>query len=218
MNSGYLTVTPLHQRGVPVAPCPVSSITERWIDHTMDQLSRQKGHGVTNRLPPRRWKRGRTQYSGTLLAENRMPSWSSAIPGRASHVSSPRNRCHPEPSDLSRRSPQGGAGSESRDPPNPPVAANRGRGRGSPAVGHSLATVRHDARRASVSQRLSRAHHSPGKSGDPSTRPPGGLARDDSGRDAELGLGGPWVGARRAGGFRTAPGSENGLLHPYPTP
>ena len=46
---------------------------------------------------------------------------------------------------------------------------------------------------------------------DPSTRPPGGLARDDSGRDAELGLGGPRVGGLRAGGFRSAPGSENGL-------
>ena len=29
---------------------------------------------------------------------------------------------------------------------NPPAAANRGRSRGSPAVGHSLATVRHDGR------------------------------------------------------------------------
>jgi hypothetical protein len=28
-------------------------------------------------------------------------------------------------------------------------------------------------------QRLSRAQHSPGKSGDPSTRPSGGLAQDD---------------------------------------
>ena len=135
-------------------------------------------------------------------------------------IGGPRARIPREPpekpvssraSDLSRRSPQGGAGSGSRDPPNPPAEANRGRGRGSPAVGHSLATVRHDARRASVSQRLSRAHHSPGKSGDPSTRPPGGLARDDSGRDAELGLGGPGVGGLRAGGFRSAPGSENGL-------
>jgi len=33
---------------------------------------------------------------------------------------------------------------------NPPAAANRGRGRGSPAIGHSLATVRHDGRRPSV--------------------------------------------------------------------
>ena len=107
-----------------------------------------------------------------------MPSWGSAVPGRASHVSSPRNRCHPE-----------------------------------------RATCHGEARRAEPeasrgiprSQRLSRAHHSPGKSGDPSTRPPGGLARDDSGRDAELGLGGPRVGGLRAGGFRSAPGSENGL-------
>ena len=35
--------------------------------------------------------------------------------------------------------------------------------------GHSLAAARHDAQRASVSLRMSRAHHSPGKSGGPST-------------------------------------------------
>ena len=33
---------------------------------------------------------------------------------------------------------------------NPPTAANRGRGREFPAIGHSLATVRHDGRRPSV--------------------------------------------------------------------
>jgi len=33
---------------------------------------------------------------------------------------------------------------------NPPAAAKRGRGRGSPAVGHSLATARHDGRSPSV--------------------------------------------------------------------
>jgi hypothetical protein len=39
---------------------------------------------------------------------------------------------------------------------NPPAAAICGRGRGSPAIGHSLATVRHDARWASVRTRLQR--------------------------------------------------------------
>jgi hypothetical protein len=33
---------------------------------------------------------------------------------------------------------------------NPPAAAKCGRGRGSPAIGHSLVTVRHDGRRPSV--------------------------------------------------------------------
>jgi hypothetical protein len=47
---------------------------------------------------------------------------------------------------------------------NPPTAANRGRGRGSPAIGHSLATVRHDGRRPSVT---------PGTPSTPSSSPGG---------------------------------------------
>jgi len=48
------------------------------------------------------------------------------------------------------------------------------------AFGHSPVTVRHDARRASVSLRVVRVHHSPEDLGGPSTRPQGGLAQDDS--------------------------------------
>ena len=44
--------------------------------------------------------------------------------------------------------------SRSGGPSNPPAAAICGRGRGSPAIGHSLVKVRHDARRASVKTRL----------------------------------------------------------------